>query len=576
MASIQRTSSRGRTYWRVVEAYRRADGRPTTRTVRSLGTTAELLAQVEQSARPVAIRSRAVGAVDTLTRLADEFQVPALVDAAVAAAGARVQVRDGLTVGQSLTAAAIARLCQPSSKRAVAGWAAGTSLPQWLGVQAPVLTSQHFWDQMAVVPVPAIAEAELRVVERILAREAVTPRVLAYDTTNFFTYVASTNAKSTLPQRGRNKQGRRDLRQLGLALVVAEAGQIPLGHVLYEGARPDVRTFAAVLAPLRERLRRLLPGPVQLTLVFDQGAESTANLEAVRTGAPGEVTHYVTALKPSAHRAWLADVVSKLEPVTLTSGEEVPAWRTRRAVHDVEHTVVVIRSARLAEGQQRGVQQQLDRALRQLRELSPHPKGGLPTMQQRAAQICRRQYLRDFLSAEVTETENGWVATPHLDAQARHRLETEYLGLRVLATNREDWTSAQVIEAYRGQAQVERVFRDLKDPWVGAFRPQHHWTDQKLRVHALIVVLGLLLGRVALRRAHQRIGFHGTVRALIQRLTLVRRVILVYGHKGGGRPRLLEQLDESCPEDARQLAVALGALPAAPVPLQPIQRRGRK
>jgi len=59
----------------------------------------------------------------------------------------------------------------------------------------------------------------------------------------------------------------------------------------------------------------------------------------------------------------------------------------------------------------------------------------------------------------------------------------------------------QIVEAYRGQARVERAFRDLKDPWVGAFRPQYHWTDQKLIVHALLAVLALLLGRVLLRRA---------------------------------------------------------------------------
>jgi len=575
MASLQRTSSRGRTYWRIVEAYRRADGHPTTRTLRTLGTTADLLAQLEQAARPFAVRSQAVGAVTALTRLADEFEVPARLDAALAAAGARRQVRDGLTVGQSLTAAAIARLCQPSSKRAVADWAAGTSLPQWLGVEAAALTSQHFWDQMDVVPVPAIAEAELQVVARILAREAVTPHVLAYDTTNFFTYIATTTTASTLPERGRNKQGRGDLRQLGLALVVAEEGQLPLGHVLYAGARPDVRTFAAVLAPLRARLQRLLPGPAQLTLVFDQGAESAANLAAVRAGTGAEVTHYVTALKPSAHRAWLAEAGPQLAPVTLASGETVPAWRTRRAVHGAEQTVVILRSARLAEGQRRGIQQQLDRALRQLRALSPRPKGGRPALEARAAAICRRQYLREFLTAEVTETAQGLRVTPHLDEAARVRLETERLGLRVLATTRDDWTTAQVIDAYRGQAQVERVFRDLKDPWAGAFRPQHHWTDQKLRVHALIVVLGLLLGRVALRRAQQRCGFQGTVRSLIQRLSSVRRVLLIYGH-GGGRPRVLEQLDDSCPADARQLAEALGALPAAPVPMQPIQGRGRK
>ncbi len=294
----------------------------------------------------IRVHSVSCGAVDALWQLAQEFEVPAQIDAALTAAGGRPRTRDGLTVGASLTAAAIARLCHPSSKRAVAEWAATTTFPRWLGVPADALTSQHFWDQMDAVPVQAVPTIEERLVQRVLTTEHVAPQVLAYDTTNFFTHLATTNGRSTLAQRGHSKQRRHDLRQLGLALVVSDDGQLPLGHVLYEGARPDAPTFAAVLAPLRARLHRLLAQTAQLTLVFDQGAETTANLAAVRAGGD----HYVTALKPSAHRAWLATVVDQLTPVTLTSGEAVPAYRTRRAVHGVEQTVVVVRSAALADG----------------------------------------------------------------------------------------------------------------------------------------------------------------------------------------------------------------------------------
>jgi hypothetical protein len=125
----------------------------------------------------------------------------------------------------------------------------------------------------------------------------------------------------------------------------------------------------------------------------------------------------------------------------------------------------------------------------------------------------------------------------------------------VLATSRDDWTTAHIIEAYRGQARVERAFRDLKDPWVCAFRPQYHWTDQKLVVHALIAVLALLLGRVLLRRA-QAAGFQGSLRTLLHRLATVRRATLVAVRRHAGRPRVTEQLEEGH-EDVLALAAAL-------------------
>jgi transposase len=566
MASLQRFSSHGRVYWRLVESYRRPDGRPAIRTLAHLGRPDDLLARL-QAADALRVHSASCGAVDALWHLAQEFELPAQVDAVLAAAGGRPRTRDGLTVGTSLTAAAIARLCHPSSKRAVADWAATTTLPRWLGVPAPALTSQHFWDQMDAVPVEAVPILEERIVQRVLRTERVAPQVLAYDTTNFFTHLATTNARSALAQRGHNKQRRHDLRQLGLALVVTDDGQLPLGHVLYAGARPDAPTFAAVLAPLRTRLHRLLAQTAQLTLVFDQGAETTANLAAIRDGGD----HYVTALKPSAHRAWLATVVDQLTPVTLTSGEAVPAYRTRRAVHGVDQTVVVVRSAALAEGQRRGLAQHLAQAHRRLAALSTHPRGGRAGLEARVRAIVNRQYVREVLQGQVHAAGDGWRVETTVDPAARQQLDTQYFGLRVVATSHDEWTTAQILEAYRGQARVEHAFRDLKDPWVGAFRPQYHWTDQKLIVHALLAVLALLLGRVLLRRA-QAAGFHGSLRTLIQRLAMVRRTTLVAVRTRAGRPRVTEQLEEGDDETTR-LAAALQVGPAPPTRVAYTRRR---
>jgi transposase len=557
MASIQRFTSHGQPYYRIVESYRRPDGQPTVRTLVHLGKAEALLARLAGT-NALRVASRSAGAVDALWRLAQEFDVPGVIDAAVTAAGDRPQRRDGLTVGQSLTVASVARLCRPQSKRAIAAWAAQTTLPTRAGVAAPALTSQHFWDQMDAVPLEAVAAIETTLVGRVLATEHVTPDLLAYDTTNFYTYLATPNTRSALAQRGHNKQRRHDLRQLGLALVVAAEDQLPLGHVLYPGARPDARTFAEELAPLRARLARLLGAAAQYTLVFDQGAETADTLARLRAHHDG----YVTALKPSHHRAWLATVRAHLDPVTLRTGEVVEALRTRRAVHGIPHTVVVLYSAQLAEGQRRGLARDVAHALAALARIGPRPRGDVTA---RVRQILGRQYVRDVLSVTTRRTGDHVTLTPVVDEAARAALETQYFGLRVLATTHDDWTTAQIIEAYRGQAHVERAFRDLKDPWVGAFRPQFHWTDQKLVVHALLVMLGLLLGRVMLRRARQRVGFTGGLRRLIQSLGQIRESTVVHQHDGPGRPRVTTHVDTT-DETLRPLAEALGAWPAADGP----------
>jgi transposase len=554
MPSLQRYSSHGQTYWRIVESFRRPDGKPTVRVLMHLGKAEELLRRLEQNRAALHLRSVSSGAVDAAWALANELHCAETMDRAVAAADGQVRYRDGLSVGQSLTAAAIARLVRPSSKRAIAEWAAQTSLPERFRVRGEALTSQHFWDQMDSVPLAAIEPIEQHLVAAVLEAEQISLNSIAYDTTNFFTHLDTTNARSRLAQRGHSKQRRHDLRQLGLALMVSEEGHIPLAHSLYQGSRVDVKSFAALLEPLRRRLQSLTPQPQQLTLVFDQGAESQANLEQARDLELA----YVTALKPSHHREWLAENSKRLELITLSSGEQVRACRSRRLVHGVEHTVVTVFSPTLYEGQRRGLDQHLRAALRQLGRISPHPREGIAGARRQVERILSRQYLRQVLKCEVRQEGKAVVIRAGVEEAARQHLEQRYFGLRLLATTREEWTTAQIIEAYRGQSRVERAFRDLKDPWVCAFRPQYHWTDQKLIVHALIAVLSLLLGRVLLRRA-QRAGYRGSLRSLILQLSRIRTATVTEQPPGRGRPQAYQRT-EDCDPTLRRLGRALCAV----------------
>lgn len=78
--------------------------------------------------------------------------------------------------------------------------------------------------------------------------------ILFYDTTNFFTCIASTNGKAKLAQRGHSKQKRDDLRLFSLALLVSREGRIPLCSQVYEGNRVDSKLFPDSLSRIRERL----------------------------------------------------------------------------------------------------------------------------------------------------------------------------------------------------------------------------------------------------------------------------------------------------------------------------------
>lgn len=551
MASLQPYQSHGISYYRIVESFRK-NGKPAIRVVAHLGRVDDILKLYQQQQAPVRISSVSAGAVSALHRLAREFDLAGRIDRSIALEG-RVQVRDGLTVGASLVAAMIARACAPRSKRAFTDWAKTTYLPDLMGFAAADLTSQHFWDQMNELPVNQLASIERDLVREVVRVEQLQLKALAYDTTNFYTHIATTNTRPRLPQRGHNKQGRHDLRQMGLALVVDQDTRLPLTHQLYEGARSDMKTFAAFLKPVRQRLRELTGEPEQLTMVFDAGASSKDNLAGLHD--------YVTALRPSNHRALLEEASAGLVPVQLSTGVEVRAWRGQRVIAGERREVVVVFSPKLHEGQLRGLAQSMARSCRELEKMGLHPRASLDAAKRKLNKIRGRQYLRALLGYDAALDEQGSVRVRvWSDWLEYRRLAERYFGLRVLITDRAEWSTAQIVAAYRGQSAAESSFRDLKDPRMLSTRPQFHWTDQKLHVHAFMCVTAYLLVTLLHRRAARLAGYQGSSRRLLAELAEIRccRLIEVTGRKG--RPRIRWQIEE-IDETRSALAQALGALP---------------
>ncbi len=563
MASLVAKTVHGQKYWQIVES-RRVHGQPRSFVLAHLGRPETLLARLQGGAGTLRFRSVTHGAVAALWARAQVLDIAPLIDAQVRRdRRGRLPQRAGLTPGQSLVLAAIARACRPLSKRAFAGWAQTTSLDRLAGIQPARLTSQHFWDQMDAVPAERLAAIEEALVQRVVAQERISPDTLFYDTTNFFTFIDSTNLRPTLPRRGHNKQKRHDLRQLGLALVVSRDGQLPLFHLLYEGDRPDVRTFPEVLTSVRARLERLFGARPPVTLVYDKGNVSRRTQAQVTATA----LHYVSSLVPSQHAAVLAHALPQLAPVALPTGEEVQADRTRRTIWGQERTVVVLRSERLRAGQVRGLHQQLAKRVRALAALTAGleaPRGGRGTragLERRVAEILRGQHMRRLLHVEILQEAGRWRLAMAVNADEYRVLTEERFGLRLLMTDRDDLSTPELIVAYRGQSRAERSFREMKDPDSCSVRPQYHWTDQKLKVHAFCCVVGYLLLKLLERRARQAGLPFRSPRSLLRALQAIREVTILEP-AAKGRPRVRRQLEELS-DGARRLAACFDLLPSS-------------
>jgi len=541
MASLQPIRTKGRTYWRIVES-RRVNGKPRPIPLLYLGTADTLLEKLLEggTSGPLRIQSFEHGSVAALKAAADRLGLADLIDQQVPG-----QSRAGLSVGQTLVLAALNRACHPCSKRAFRAWAGSTSLARFYPeADLDTLSSQVFWDQMDTLSEAALARIETELVRATVSVLGITLDTLFFDTTNFFTYIDSTNDRPQLPRRGHSKQHRTDLRQVGLGLLVSREGQLPLLSMVYPGNENDVTSFPKALDLLRERLLALGLPLEQLTIVFDRGNNSHDNFKLVDQGPNG----YVAALSP-ASVADLRDLPTssyRLLPEGTMAG--LPVHRTRRVVWGADRTVLLFISEELREAQARGLNQQLAKRIQDLeawREQLAKPKSGPKDAAKALAKHQGGQYLKDFLQVAFDPDKKGSERlTWTIDEQARANIEIHF-GKRVLITDRHDWTDEEILAAYRGQSQAEASFRQLKDDEHLAVRPQFHWTDQKIRVHAFICLAALLLARTIEHQA-RRHGWKGSLSGLLDRLAGIRLAMILQPTKG--RPRCTWQLEETDPE----------------------------
>ena len=94
-----------------------------------------------------------------------------------------------------------------------------------------------------------------------------------------------------------------------------------------------------------------------------------------------------------------------------------------------------------------------------------------------------------FLKADFTAERFSWSIDD--DAMARAEL---FDGKLALITNAPDLTPAEAVARYKGLADIERGFRVLKSDIEIA--PVHHRLPDRIRAHALICFLALVLYRV--------------------------------------------------------------------------------
>ena len=498
------------------------------------------------------VGTRTVGDAGALIWVAEQLDLVGHIDRACGKLGAE----GGPSVGELAVAVAIQRACAPGPKRDL-GEFLDANVPRLSCLPGASFSGQAYHRVAQQVSEDDLERAQVAIAKAAVGRFDLATDVLAFDTTNFDTHIA-TLTPGELARRGHAKSKRSDLRVVGLGLLVSETGHVPLLYRTYGGNGSDQGVLAECLEGLKELHEALDEGEArrrraQRTLVRDGGFWSPQlELDLDAAGYYSLISlplgHLAseTALQMAARRGAMKRLSGKLS--------EVRAARMRGAVGELDRTLVVVESEELLQGQKRGIAVALRKAkvvLRKLERLSQNARISKTSLAHRVKKALAREHLSSFVVTTIAGTEKAPRLQWHVDAALRHELERTRLGRRVLCTDQHNWSTGRIVHAFRGQWNVEEMFRRVKKGGSVPWGPSHQWSDGSIRLHTFATVVGLML--VSLAKI--ALGTEASVRKMMESLGEIRATLVRTTTGDAGRRPTVMLAPELTSEQCRAVKV---------------------
>ena len=387
------------------------------------------------------VGTQAVGDVGALIWVAEQLDLIGHIDRACGDLGSK----GGPSVGELAVAVAIQRACSPGPKRDLTEFLNG-AVPRLSCLPSSAFSGQAYHRVAGQIADEQLERAQIAIAKAAEARFGLSADVLAFDTTNFDTHIA-TVTPGELARRGHAKSKRSDLRVVGLGVLVSETGHVPLLYRTYSGNSSDQAVLTACLDGLRTLHQSLDDGErrekAQRTLVRDGGFWSPQlELDLDVAG------YYSLISLPLGHAAaeqalQMAAKRGAMKPLTGKLAR-VRAARVQAKVGNLERTLVVVESQELLEGQKRGIAVALRKAKAELSKLDRLVKTkriSRSSLEQRIRKTLAREHLSRFVVTEIGGDDKQPTLRWHVDAALRRQLEKTRLGRRVLCTDHHLWST---------------------------------------------------------------------------------------------------------------------------------------
>jgi transposase len=552
----------------------RVGGRPKVVSQIYIGSPKKVAALVSgQSRQDGVLKVEEFGSLWVAQQMDADFDLAGIIDAVIP----RGKNEKGPSVGEYFLYCVWNRMVDAVSKNKLALWYSRTAVQHIRPVDIKALTSQQYWEKWDRVNHDQLQAISRRFFERRWQMDTPDADCFLFDTTNYYTFMSS-STQSDLACRGKNKQGRHHLRQVGLGLLVARNSKLPLYYTVYPGNLHDSRLFEQVMDEMFAVVCGLHKTKQRLTVVIDKGMNSDGNYAWIDEHAR---IHFVTSYSTYFARELAARPLDIFEPVDTAKNrklvkqgqpeERLLAFRTSGQYWGKQRAVVVTYNPATARKKSYTLDSKLETLRQELivmrakvQKRAPHwrnPK----TIKERYLRLCERMHLSSDLFVIDLKKSEGLKMGFRKDVYRVERKKAMF-GKNIIITDNTDWTTTEIIAASLDRWQVEDRFRLSKDDDLVGVQPIRHWTDSKIRCHLFTCIIAM----VYLRRLELKLmaaGVNRTAEDVIDDMRHLHSVLtLPTGHR---KPR--RQLEHPTKTQAEVLS-ALGHHVTKGGVLQPLRR----
>lgn len=494
---IKVTKSAGHSYIQLAESFRDDSGKPRQRVVSTLGRVDESGGQVDSILNAL-LRAKgqtvdepqiefesalSLGDVWALHRLWQEVGFDAL---------ARVfrQARYTTAVEHAIRVMVFNRLCDPNSKLGVLRWLETVSIPE---VDAASLTHQQLLRSM-----DALMDHQEQV-EQVVAQQ-LRPMVdqdlslVFYDLTTIGVQGHSEMADD-VRHYGMSKEGL-IARQFMLGVVQTAQG-LPIYHEVFDGNQAEAPT----LLPTLKKVIARFPHIRRLIVVADRGLLSLDNMQALQDIKldDGRSLEFILAV-PARRYGEFLDILTQFQQKITDQEQETideTRWQDLRLV--VAHHP--IRANEQTEWRKTQIKDLEDKAALWAGKLDSQDRGVVRRGRKLSDSGAKARFYHEVKEAHLAKIikvdMQSELFTYQVDENALKQAEL-IDGKLLLVTNVKDLAPKEIVQRYKSLADIERGFRVLKSEIEIA--PVYHRLPQRIRAHAMICFMALILYRVMRER----------------------------------------------------------------------------